>query len=243
MTLKAVVESLEGVPEPARPLYAEKDGKFHLQVEGLVPKARVDEFRDNNLALKRQIDELTARFDGIDPEVARKLAAEQAKLRDKQLIEAGKVDELLAERTGKMKNDFEAALKTERETAQTLKTQLESLLIDGAIRDAATKAGVRATAVDDVLLRGRQTFRVVDGKAVPMEGDKPIFGRAGEVMDVQEWVMGLTERAPHLFEPSQGAGARGAPGAGGNTRLISAGDNSAFIANLDAIAGRKVNVA
>ena len=47
---------------------------FH--VEGVVEKAKLDKFRNNNLALTKVRDELKERFDGIDPEVARALLAE-----------------------------------------------------------------------------------------------------------------------------------------------------------------------
>jgi hypothetical protein len=69
--------------------YAERDGARVLQVEGGIPepasvveqrkaeKAKVDEFRANNLALTREIDELKKRFEGIDPEEVHKLPAEQ----------------------------------------------------------------------------------------------------------------------------------------------------------------------
>ncbi|HQU04307.1 MAG TPA: hypothetical protein PLT25_06270 [Acidocella sp.] len=244
MSLKAVVDTLDAVEEPFRSLYAEKDGKFHLAVEGLVPKSRVDEFRDTNIALKRQMDELTAKFDGIDPEVARELAAKAAKDRDKKLIDAGKVEELLAERVGAMKTEYETRLKAEESAKTTLTKQLEGLLIDNAIRDAAAKSGVRATAIDDVLLRGQRIFRLQDGKAVPMEGDKVIFGKNGDPMPIDEWVSGLTERAPHLFEPSQGGGSRNGTG-NSNTGAgrVSRDDAASFLSNLDAIAKGAVKVA
>lgn len=243
MSLKAVVETLDAVEEPFRSLYAEKDGKFHLAVEGLVPKSRVDEFRDTNIALKRQMDELTARFDGIDPDVARDLAAKAAKDRDKKLIDAGKVEELLAERVGAMKVDYEKTLKAEQDAKSALTKQLEGLVIDNAIRDAATKSGVRATAVDDVLLRGRALYRLQEGKAVPMDGDKVLFGKSGDPMPIEEWVSGLTEKAPHLFEPSQGGGARNGAGSG-NTGAgrVNRDDAASFLTNLKDIAAGKIKV-
>jgi hypothetical protein len=245
MTLKAVVDSIDAVPEAVRGFYAEKEGKYHLTVEGLVSKDKLDEFRENNRRLFSEKEELAKRFEGIDPDVARKLAAEANKMRDKQLIEAGKVDELVAERTGTMRTDYENKLKASDIQNKTLQQQLESLLIDGSIRDAAAKAGVRPSALEDVLLRGRQTFRLVDGKAVPMDGDKQIFGKSGDVMGTEEWVASLVERAPHLFEPSQGGGARGAGGsaaAGAGVKTIRRSDTKAFLANVKEIASGRVQV-
>ncbi len=244
MSLKAIVDSLDAVEEAFRPLYVEKDGKFHVTIDGLVPKTRVDEFRDNNLTLKRQMDELTARYDGIDPDVARELAAKAAKDRDKKLIDAGKVEELLAERVGAMKGDYEKTLKAEQDAKAALTRQLEGLVIDNAIRDAAAKTGVRSTAVDDVLLRGRMLYKLQDGKAVPMDGDKVIFGKSGDAMPIEEWVSTLVEKAPHLFEPSNGAGSRsGAGSTGGGSVRVMRDDASSFLKNLDGIAKGTVKVA
>lgn len=221
MAIAYTVDSLDGVPEAMHSLYAESNGKFVLQVDGAVPKTRVDEFRNNNLALKRQLDEMNVRFDGVDPEVFRELSSQATKLRDKKLVDSGKFDELMAARVEAMKADHDAkygALKTERDAT---KSQLESLLIDGALRDAAMKASVRATAIDDVLLRGRQTFRLADGKATAFDGDKALYGKDSEPLAVSDWVVGLAERAPHLFEPSNGGNAPkgGSQSAGGKNTI------------------------
>lgn len=221
MALQFVVDSLESVPEAHRPLYAEKDGKFILGVEGAVSSDKLTEFRDNNRTLKRQNDELTAKFADIDPEKYRELTAQEQKLRDKQLIDSGKVDELIAERVAAMRGDHDKQLKAVAGERDGMKKQLESLVIDGALRDAASKAGVAPTAIDDVLLRGRGTFRLVDGKAVAMDGDKQIFGKDGESLGVTEWVGGLAEKAPHLFPPSTGGGApKGGVGSGGTGKTL-----------------------
>jgi len=244
VTLKAVVETIDSVPEAVRGMYAEKDGKFHLQVEGMVSADKLSEFRDNNIKLLRERDELTKRFEGIDPDAVKALQDQAKKIKEGELIAAGKIEDLFAERLAPVKQDYESKLTAAQKDAAEAKAHLEKLLIDGAIRDAAMKAGVRATAVDDVLLRGRATFKVVDGKAVPMDGEKPVYGKNGDVMLVDEWIVGLAERAPHLFEPSQGGGAAaGRPSlSGGGAGRVAAGDHKAFIANLSKIAKREVLV-
>ena len=206
MALKSILDTLDGVHESLHEHYTAKDGKFHLAADGMVPKSRLDEFRDTNIATRRELDDLRTRFDGVDPEEFRKLSDAAAKVRDKRLIEAGKVDELIAERVAAMRGEHDKVLGALTKERDTTKGQLEGLLIDGALRDAAAKAGVRPTAIDDVLLRGRQTFRLADGRAQAFDGDKPAYGKDGEAMSVQEWVGGLSERAPHLFEQSSGGG-------------------------------------
>lgn len=242
MALKARIKALSEVPEALQSFYTEKDGEFVLGVEGMVTSDKLNEFRDNNIALKKQMDDLNAKFAGVDPEKFKALSDKEQKERDKKLIDAGKVDELVAERVNAMKADHDKQLKTLTDERAKLSGQLEGLVIDNAIRDAATKSGVRATAVDDVLLRGRMLFKLKDGKAVPMEGDKPVFGKDGNEMGINEWVGGLAERAPHLFETSSGAGSGGssqsAPGG-----KISRTDQKSFLNNLDKIAKGEQSVA
>jgi hypothetical protein len=53
-----------------------------LDAEGAVDKSRVDEFRSNNLTLKKQLEDLAAKHDGIDPDAVKTLLAEKAELED-----------------------------------------------------------------------------------------------------------------------------------------------------------------
>lgn len=216
MALKAVVDFLDTVPEPVRELYAEKDGKFHLAVEGLVPAERLNEFRDTNINLAKTVKEMTEKYNGIDPAEWTALQEQKRKIRDKELIDAGKLDELFAERLAPVRAAHEKELGAAREESATFKGQLENLLIDGVIRDAAAKSGVVPTGIPDLLRRGREVFKVVDGKAVPMDGEKVIYGGNGEPKQVGEWIESLTSEAPHLFAPSKGTGAQGNSGNGGS---------------------------
>ncbi|MBM2883918.1 hypothetical protein JFK97_05900 [Chromobacterium phragmitis] len=244
MSLKARIKTLSEVPEALQSFYTEQNGEFVLSVEGMVGKDKLDEFRDNNVNLKRQLEERDAKFKDVDIDKYRELVERDQKERDKKLIDAGQFEQLLSERTAAMKADFDKQIKAAGDEKAKLSGQLEGLLIDSAIRDAAAKTGVRSTAVDDVLLRGRAMFRLVDGKATAMNGDAPQFGKDGSPLGIAEWVSGLTESAPHLFEPSSGTGA---PKAGSQAVSVGAGkvarnDSAGFLANLDAIASGKTKV-
>lgn len=246
MTLKARLKSLDEAPEAVRSLYVEQNGEFVLPIEGMVSKDRLDEFRTNNVELKRQIDELTAKFEGIDPDEYRTLSDKAERERTKKLIDAGKVDEIVNERVGAAKAGFDKERETLSQTNATLNKQLEGLLIDNAVRDAAAKSGVRPTAVDDVLLRSRQVFKVLDGVAVAFDGEKQLYGNTGDPLTVPEYISGkLAESAPHLFEPSQGSGSRQAQGDRGGSRagVINRGDSKAFLNSVDDIASGKLKVA
>jgi hypothetical protein len=246
MSLKATYAKQDEIPEAHRDLYIEKDGKFSLAVEGMVAKDRLDEFRESNLSLKKQVEDLTAKFSDIDPELYREMSEKAEKERTKKLIAADKVDELVAERVNAAKAGFEKEKKTIEDDKRKLGIQLEGLLIDNTVRDAAAKSGVRAGAVDDVLLRARQVFKIVDGKAVAFDGDKQLFGPTGDPLTVPEYITGkLAESAPHLFEQSQGGGAKKAENnnSGGSGGRISRDDQKGFLDNLDAIATGKKQVA
>lgn len=215
MSLKLQIDKLEDAPEAARSLYVEKEGKFVLPVEGVVDKSKLDEFRSNNVALKSQLDELAKKFDGVDPAEFKRLSEEHSKVKNKKLVEEGKIEELLTDRTAAMTKEYNAQIKKQADELGTTRAQLEKLLIDNAIQMEAAKAGVRVTAMEDILLRGRQRFKLQDGMAVPVGQDgKVIYGKDGvSPQSMIEWLADLAPAAPHLFESSTGGGTK--PGAGG----------------------------
>ena len=81
MALKAIIDNKEEIPEGTESYYEEKDGKFHLSVEGFTEKSKLDEFRDSNINLKKQMEDIQAQLsqhEGIDPVQAR-VALEKVK--------------------------------------------------------------------------------------------------------------------------------------------------------------------
>jgi hypothetical protein len=58
MKLKARVKSLLEVPEVVRAFYCVQGSEFVLQVDGMVAKDRLDEMRNSNIALRRQIEQM-----------------------------------------------------------------------------------------------------------------------------------------------------------------------------------------
>ena len=77
MALKFKCRSKEEVPAELQSLYVEHDGGFVLDVEGAVDKTKLDEFRTNNIALTNQLAETKRRFEGIESEQVRAVAAER----------------------------------------------------------------------------------------------------------------------------------------------------------------------
>jgi len=210
MTLKAVLETIDDLPEAVQSLYTEKDGSYHLAVDGMVDKSKLDEFRSNNVKLMKQIDGLQKKFDGVDLDQYQELLQQQQKLEDDKLIDAGKIDELVEERTKRMREEFESQNKKLVSQNDSYASQLSTLVIDNSVRDIASKSGVLSTAVDDVLLRAHGVFSLEGGAAVPKDSSgNVVYGSDGESpMAVAEWMKGLVKSAPHLFESSDGAGSR-----------------------------------
>lgn len=208
MKLKFKLDTLEGLDATIAALYEQAaDGAYYLSVDGAVDKAKLDEFRNNNVKLLKDLE----KFKDVDPAKYQELLALAKKQQEKQLIDAGEIDKVVEQRVGEMKSTYENQLKTLTEQNSVAQRQLESLLIDNAVRDAAVKSGVQPTAVDDVLLRAKATFKIKDGNAVPVDAQgNVVYGKDGtSPMSVVDWTTGLKKQAPHLFQGSQGGGAQG----------------------------------
>jgi len=212
MALKFKYKSKDEVPAEHLAHYIERDGAFFLDAEGAVDKARVDEFRTNNLALKKQLDDIAAKYEGIDPDAVKTLLAEKAKLEDQKLLKEGEVEKLVESRTRSLKSDLEkqvAGLATERDS---LMSRLVEIEINQGVTLAATKRGLRPTAIPDAVARARKVFQLVKGVPTAFEPDgKSLrYGRDGVTpLTLDEWAEGLVTEAPHLFESSAGGGAVG----------------------------------
>jgi hypothetical protein len=113
----------------------------------------------------------------IDPEKAKEAQKKLQELEDKQLLDAGKVEDLLNLRTERMKADYQnqlvAFIKTISELKKALKVANQSMaevLIDSSIRATAMKAGVLEHAVEDMVLRGQRSWTLKDKTPTAMKG-------------------------------------------------------------------------
>ena len=177
-------------------------------IEGAVSKDVHDEFRTNNNALRKQIDELTNKFSGFDPAKYAELMAEKQTAKEKGLMDAGKHEEVMAERIkgiNKAHFDEKTAWGAEK---HKLTDVVEKFIIDNSIIEAAMKVGARKEALSDIVARGRSTFKMVNGTAVPMNGEHVMYGADGMTpVSMDSWMQQLVPTASHLFEGSSGGGA------------------------------------
>ncbi len=232
MPLELVLENVDALSEELKPFYAKaEDGKFHLnkalagELTGL--KSALDKEREGRKAHAKQLEDLqkqAEKYKDLDPEKAREALKKIQDLEDKKLLDAGKIDELLTQRTERMRLDHEAqltklneALKAKDEALAQQNKHLENLLIDTAINEAAVKSKALPGALDDIRLRVRQIARVEDGKVILRGADgNPVFGSDGKTHEtIEGYVTGvLPKQAPHLWAPSSGGGTP-PPGGGG----------------------------
>lgn len=211
MALKFKIDKLEDVAEAVRSMYVAKDGAYYLDVDGVVPKERLDEFRSNNITLQQQLD----RFKNIDPNKYAELRQIQQEIEEGKLIKEGKLEEVVNLRVGTMKQTYEGQLADMTTQLTNANRQLETLMIDNVVRQVATKAGVIPTAVDDVVLRAKTTYVMEKGVPVPKVNGEIIYGKDGTTpMPIDEWVTKLRTEAGHLFQGSSGSGAGGGTAGG-----------------------------
>ena len=78
MALKYKYATKQEIPAEHQSLYVERDGAWLLDADGVVSQSKLDEFRQNNIALTNQLK----RFEGIDPDAVRQLADDKRKLEE-----------------------------------------------------------------------------------------------------------------------------------------------------------------
>lgn len=168
--------------------YKEDNGKWLLQVAGAVPQAKltevegkVTEFRTNNIALKKQVEDLS-----------------------KAAPNAGDIEKIVETRVSEMKTNYENQIVTLTSEKVALSTNLERVVLSDSVKTAATEYGVLPSALPDVLARAKEMFVVENGNAVPK--DKKV-DKDGKQFTVNTWITSLTESAGHLFAQSRGSGA------------------------------------
>ncbi len=256
MPLKPIVDSLESIDESLHGFYAEKDGKFRLDVDGGFNTH--DEVAGLTSALGKErearskLQKELKKFEGIeDPEGALKALDTFKKLDQKKLIDAGEVDKVKAEVTKAMQGKIDEL--------QSLVTKKDQILTDELIGGRFSRSkfiGERMTIPTDLVeSKFRDRFKIEDGAVVGynQQGNK-IFSRdkPGELADFDEALMIIVEGYPYKDSILKGSAATGpgitpasqspssSPAGGG--RSVAASDAKAFGLNLEDIARGKVRV-
>ena len=221
MALKFKIKSKDEIPAGLEAHYVERDGAWVLDAEGAAEKAKLDEFRANNITLSNQLAEHKKRFEGIDPDEVRRVAEEKRRLEEAQQLKAGETEKVVEARVKAARGELEKQVSAVSAERDALNLRLVTIQIDQGVVAAATKRGLRATAIPDITARARNVFRLVNGVPTAFEADGQTVrvGKDGSAaMTLDEWVEQQVADAPHLFESNAGGGAasNGSGGAGGN---------------------------
>jgi hypothetical protein len=230
MALKALLDSLNGLPESLAAHYTKRDdGKYILTVEevdgyafenitGL--KRALSMARENETAAKRALEG----YKGIDDVEAAKEAL--AKLRAGDLKSPAELDAYKKSLESKFQKDLSAAA----ERAQAYEAQLKDLRFGTMARDAIIKAKGRASLLLPIVERrvkweadsnGQLQLRVVGEDGKTLVSNKP---GSADPMGLEEYVHSLRSNADFAaaFEPTAPAGSGSNHAAGGTVRM---GDN------------------
>lgn len=220
--------SKDALPEELRP-FAKDAADGNGVVVNLVPNERLKEFRENNIKIVQERDDLktfqdkvTKVFPEFDPDTVTteltELRGIAKRVKDGDLTENKAIEEAIAERTKEMKKTYEDQLRSAaeaRRNSEAAKSQLEMRLKRQTVRQAVLgvtldeKVGVASSAVEDIVSRAYNVFQVGDDgeTMVPKKGDTVLYGSDGTTaMSVTEWVQSLKDTSPHLFRSSNGGG-------------------------------------
>lgn len=196
------------IPSGLEGYYEERDGAWFLKVEGAVPREKLDEFRDKNVALLKELKEVKEKFEGVDPEEAKKLAEIKQELEDRKLKEKD-MDKILDQRVDAIRKEYQDKLTAAQGTITQRDQELSRLRISEAAVAEALKLGLRPEAQEDLVNRISASFKLVDGKVVAYEPgtDKPRYNGQGDPFSIRDAVKELaTEKGKHLFKESEGSG-------------------------------------
>ena len=223
MALKYKLKSKDEIPAEQQGLYVERDGAWVLDVDGAADKSKLDEFRANNITLSNQLAEQKRRFEGIDPDEVRRMADEKQRLEEAQQLKAGDTEKVVEARVKAARGELEKQLAAAASERDALNSRLVTIQIDQGVVAAATKRGLRATAMPDITARARNVFRLVNGVPTAFEADGQTvrLGKDGSAaMTLDEWVEQQVADAPHLFESNAGSGAAGNGSGGVGNRSV-----------------------
>jgi hypothetical protein len=244
MAIKAVVTAEEhaALADALKTLYRQEGNVFVLDAEGIDThpatrslKTALEGERTGRTEAARQLKELQEKLGTMDPEEAKAALAKIQELDEKARLGEipeklkPKFDEAVKLQVESISKNFETQKKGyEKQIAdlkgelQGAKGQLESLTIDGAVRDAASKKGLQDWAIEDAILHARNTYKLQEGKPVPMKGDQIIYSgkKPGDPKPIDEWLEDMTASKPGWLKPNGGGGAdKARAGQGGQFTL------------------------
>lgn len=155
------------VGEGGNPVLVTQDGKeeeFNLDAN----KQYIDGLKAESIGRRKELTELKdqyKQYEGLDVAQAREALEKVKKIGDKELIDAGKVDEVRAE----MKSNYEALLDSEKQRAAALENQMRSYVIGQSFADSKFIADKLSIPLDMARTHFGRNFTVTsDNKVVAL---------------------------------------------------------------------------
>lgn len=225
-------DTLELIPEGLREhAKANDEGKIVVNV---VPKVKLDEFRDTNIKIVKERDDLakvagkakellgTEDFEAAGATLT-ELRSVAQRVKDGQLVENKGLESAVEERTKQMREGMQEEISKQateakgwREKFTQTDQRLRRTYVDRAVTDVVLDEtlGVHPKALSDILGRAYTVFEVGDdGKLTAKNGEAVRYGAdAATPMSPKEWVLSLRDEAPYFFKGSNGGGSGGGDG-------------------------------
>lgn len=219
MSLKAIVETIDVVPEAARGFYKESEGKFVLDVESVDGFALEDvsglkSTLGKEMTLRKKLEKDVLKFRDIDPDKAREAIS---KLEELGNVDPSKdADKIVSERLEAAKRQLLAKHGEELQTRDgrigALTKTVEGLLID----QAATVALAEAKGSVELLLphvqRHTRVREDANGKfvveVVDKDGNARIGNAKGDPMTISDLVQEM-RKSDAFGRAFDGSGASG----------------------------------
>jgi hypothetical protein len=222
--LKRAYGSKDEVPADIT-LYVEKDGKHVLnpdiEIEGLIPAARLEEFRNKNIEQSKQLE----KFKDIDPDKYHDLLSKETDLADANLVKKSEVQMRVEQRLAESQKSWNTTKEKLEKELSEWKARTRKLTIEQQALGLAIPFGLKKdeAAKRSLILLVNDVWSIDDsGEPVAYEGDgKTVrYDSAGNVMRGQDAMKRFIDRlakedGKFLFEENQGGGADGA-GRGGS---------------------------
>lgn len=241
MSLPFIVDSLDQIKEEHRALYVEENGKFRLDLEGYEDpkglKSALQSERDAAKTAQRELQRLQKQFEGIDPEIVKKVFAQLDQDEEAKLIAEGKVKEVIQKRTEKMREEHARLLNAETtraNNAEAYANKFKQSVVQGQIVQAAIELEALPEATADIAFLAQSKFVLdEDGKAVAVdESGEVVIGKDGKTpLSPKEWVESLREQKPYFWPKANGSGAPGSTNTKGQVDILKA-DGSVNLTKL-----------
>jgi hypothetical protein len=215
------------VVQDGKPVYVTDDGK-DIAFDAAATAATIARITEESKGFKSRAQAAEASlktFEGIaDPKAAKEALAKVANWGDKELVEAGKVEEIKAAAIKAVEDKYKPIV----EEANSLKAALHAEKIGGSFARSKFISEKVAVPFDIVEARFGKNFKLEDGKVVAVDhAGNAIYSRAnpGNPADFDEALEILVDAYPykeHILKGTgaNGGGARPNGGAGGGGKQI-----------------------